>query len=327
MKDIDSNLLGFCIPTYNRDAELGQCLKSVIQEISNYNFTIYVSDNASNDNTKIVISEYKKKYNNVEYNKNTENLGLYLNILSVIKMAKTEYIWLLGDDDAIRENSVDIVIDKLKDGYDFIILNSVPCDATLKIAGSDKIISCNGDKEYPVGKSGNLLADLRKKAYHGYISSMVIKTKLLQELIPKYEDAEFILYGNIWFPTAMFYEAIIEKGGTFICEPLVLNRANLRPSEKNFWNYIYLDHIKALEYLENIGYNQHTLKKAFDADTFANMYIIINAKYSNERVNIFDNYIKSSKILPLKTKLLILGIDRAPFFILKTIRTVLWRNR
>ena len=327
MKNIDKNLIGFCIPTYNRETELSECLRTVTREVLSYNFPIYVSDNDSKDNTQTVVSEYKKVYNNIEYNKNSTNLGLYLNILNVIKMAKTDYIWLLGDDDAVKENSIDIVTEKLKSGYDFIVLNSVPYDTSLKVAKFNKNILCSEDKEYPLGKSGTLLVDLRKKAYHGYISSMVIRTKLLQDLIPKYEDTKFVLYGNIWFPTAMFYEAIIEKCGIFICKPVVLNRANLRPSEKNFWNYIYLDHIKALEYLENIGYTQHILKKAFDSDTISNIYIILNAKYSNKRIHIFDRYIKSSEILPLRTKLLIFGIDRMPFSILRTIKMVLWRNR
>ena len=327
MKATENNLLGICIPTYNRVNYLEQCLNSIIHNISKFEFPIYISDNASPDGTYEFVSRIKDLYDKIEYGKNERNIGPYLNIINVINMAKTDYIWLMGDDDAIKENKVDKLIETLKAGYDYVILNSVPYDSELKNLKSDKIITCSTDKPYLKGQSGNLLVDLKKWAYHGFMSSMIIKTNLLSDVIQKYEDEEFVLYNNMWSPMALFYEAIKESSGIFLCEPIVLNRDNPRASGKDFWTYMYIDRIKAIEYLGENGYSLELIKNSLDFKIVGTIFIGVISKCSNPSSILFNLVVKKDEVIPFYIKSIILIVDKTPLFLIKKINAVINKMR
>lgn len=310
--DDQSNLLGICIPTYNRRLYLRTCLNSIIREFSSFNFPIYISDNASDDGTEEDIASLKEKYGNITYVRNHANIGPYQNILNVSSMANTDYIWLMGDDDAIRENSVCEIVKHLRNDYDFMILNSTSYDENLKEIKLDKIVECRSDKLYAQGSHNRLLYNLRKQSYHGYMSSMIIRRTLLSELIKEFRNAQFSLYNNMWLPLAIFYEAIRDKKGIFLCKPVVLNRDNPRVSGKDFWNYIYVDRIKAIEYLHCKGYNLGYLKKSLNFKVIDTIFIAIIAKHGNTKAVVFNKFIKTDRFIPIHIKLLILIMDRLP---------------
>lgn len=100
--------LGFVIPTRNRPDELRECLQSIIAEIQDYSFPIYVSDNASDPskNVESVIIEMKKLYPHIYWHQFSKNVGFDRNVLHVIQMAQSEFIWLFGDDDILLPNAV-----------------------------------------------------------------------------------------------------------------------------------------------------------------------------------------------------------------------------
>jgi len=320
---IDGNLLGVCIPTFNRAAYLSVCLNSLLNEISKINSSIYISDNASTDSTERVILAYKNKYSRIIYVKNETNLGFYRNILNVIKLAKTEYIWLFGDDDALKDDSIDIVISNLKKGYDYIILNSILYDAKLEKVRNGKSIACKHNKEYHNGRSGVMLIDLKKYAYHGYMSSMIIRTKIIQELIPKYEDKSFLLYDNAWVPLAIFYEAIKDCRGLFLCDPIVKNRNNPRESGKDYLNYMHIDRIKALEYLGSIGYDLKILKRALNFSIPSAVFGSIMSKSLHPGVLLFNEFVKKDRMIPFHIKCIIFLIDRVPLILIEKFRDII----
>jgi len=229
----------------------------------------------------------------------------------------------MGDDDAIKEGSIDIITGNLKKGYDYIILNSIPYDSKLEKAKSSKIIACKHNKEYQKGSSGDLLVDLKKWAYHGFISSMIIRTKIIQELITKYEDRDFVLYDNTWFPLAMFYEAIKDRRGLFLCDPSVKQRDNPRASEKDYWNHMYIDHIKAAEYLWSIGYNHKILKRALNFRIPSVVSTTVMSKSVSPYVPLFNKFVKKDNMIPYHIKCIIFLVDRVPLPLLREFRDVI----
>lgn len=324
MKNLDQNendLLGICIPTYNRAVYLDKCLYSITENFRKYGFPIYVSDNCSEDDTESIVDYYHQSYSNIVYIKNKSNLGLYINILNAIEMASSKYIWLMGDDDAILPNSLERVIPKILDGNDYVVVNAVPYDINLQRTKLDRIINCSNDKKYGKGHSKNLLVDLKKWAYHGFISSMIIKTELILPIAKKYRERSFPLYNNIWFPLALFYEAIANHSGIFVCEPVVMNRDNPRASGKNFWNYMFIDHLKSLEYIGKEGYavvNMRDFLKLIDV-----IFIATISKHKDPDTILLDEYIKKNKSFPYYLKLLLLFIDLIPKFLLGTLNDLI----
>jgi len=87
---------------------------------------IYISDNGSEDNTKqMVDSVIKNNPNmNIYYSKNNKNIGFDRNILKCYDECKTDYIWILSDDDKVIGNSISKIIEQL-DKADVICLNDL----------------------------------------------------------------------------------------------------------------------------------------------------------------------------------------------------------
>ncbi len=117
-------LISVCIPTYNRPEHLLNCLNSLSLQ-TNKNFEVCISDNCSKKNIKKLISPYRKKLK-LRFNRNYKNLGFALNVLTVTKMARGEFIWLLGDDDLLVKDAIQTLIKLIKknNNTDFFWINS-----------------------------------------------------------------------------------------------------------------------------------------------------------------------------------------------------------
>ena len=119
--------LSICIPTYNRPEALRNCINSIFEQknINWKNFEVCVSDNCSKENISKVLKPFKKKIN-IRYKRNKKNLGFAMNLLNVSMMAKGEFIWFLGDDDLVNQNSISYLINLIKKNksIDFYFINS-----------------------------------------------------------------------------------------------------------------------------------------------------------------------------------------------------------
>ena len=112
-KNNNKVLLSICIPTFNRTDCLKNCLNSILIAKKNYNFNfeVCVSDNCSTTNIEPIINKYQRYYK-IKFNKNNSNLGLGVNILKAVSMAKGEFVWILGNDDLLLPHTFKYV-DKL----------------------------------------------------------------------------------------------------------------------------------------------------------------------------------------------------------------------
>lgn len=125
MKYLNDKLSIF-IPTYNRCNLLKDTLNSLVHEANRYNIPIIISDNNSNDGTENIINNFKNQYRNIFYNKNPENIGLDKNMLLVLKLVKTKYCFMLGDDDLIIRGKFKKIVKILsKDDFDLILLTEI----------------------------------------------------------------------------------------------------------------------------------------------------------------------------------------------------------
>lgn len=127
-----TRLLSICIPTYNGGEYFKYNVNKLIDMSLKYNFYICVSDNASTDDTQEYMLNLIDKYDFIKYHRNKNNQGWAYNFDYVLKMADTEYAWLLGDDDELFEEDISKVISVLEEKRpDICILNSLN-DRTLK---------------------------------------------------------------------------------------------------------------------------------------------------------------------------------------------------
>lgn len=114
------SLLTIAIPTYNRAAFLDLCLSRLSEELASLSadqcklVKVYISNNASTDNTAEVISRYRFiGAGEFEVVHNPENIGGERNVAQCYTSATTPYVWVFGDDDVILAGGLGKVLDVL----------------------------------------------------------------------------------------------------------------------------------------------------------------------------------------------------------------------
>jgi len=120
-KQTSQLLLTIAIPTYNRATFLDLCLTRIGEEIASLSIhqrklvRVYISNNASTDNTNEVISQHQLMMDKwCEVVNSIENIGGERNVEQCYSSAKTPYVWVLGDDDVILPGGLKLVLDILE---------------------------------------------------------------------------------------------------------------------------------------------------------------------------------------------------------------------
>ncbi len=182
--DVNKPVLSLCIPTYNRRDKLARLVNGIQQNVQNAagKIELCISNNASTDGTNEFLKELSpRKY--ISVIRQSENVGFDKNYAAVFSMAKGNYVWILGDDDIVVENGLEILLQLLQ--------NESPDYAFVHIVGAD------GDQpqyfpdmkpgKYPASKLRSMLCKDGLDMF-GFIGSHVFSKSSLDILINN-EDA------------------------------------------------------------------------------------------------------------------------------------------
>lgn len=121
-----SDLLSICIPTYNHAGPLTKCLEALIPQARKYNIPIYVSDNASTDNTLKILKTFEKTYPFLYFTIQERNLGVDHNMVNAAQMASTRYVWTFGSRRILLPGMLDKIHEILKESdWDLLVLNDL----------------------------------------------------------------------------------------------------------------------------------------------------------------------------------------------------------
>ena len=90
--------ISFAIPVRNGENHISRALDSILAQDFE-DFEIVVCDNASTDNTEVIVQKYKKRDKRIRYNRNAENIGQIENFNRVFKLSRGEYFRWIGADD------------------------------------------------------------------------------------------------------------------------------------------------------------------------------------------------------------------------------------
>ena len=123
--------LSICIPTFNRQDKLPNCLNSIYLASTNstLDFDVCISDNGSNYDVNEIIKDFDKKLK-INVNQNKSNKGYMPNLLKSISISESEFVWAIGDDDILMPNSLKRLEEIFKENtdVDFFFLNSFSLD-------------------------------------------------------------------------------------------------------------------------------------------------------------------------------------------------------
>ena len=88
------------VPTYNQEKYIAKALDSIVSQKCNFEYEVIVGDDASKDNTGVIVKNYGEKYPNlIKAIVRENNLGIEGNPSDLIMRATGEYIVMLEGDD------------------------------------------------------------------------------------------------------------------------------------------------------------------------------------------------------------------------------------
>jgi glycosyltransferase involved in cell wall biosynthesis len=107
-----------CVITYNHEKYISQCLQSIFDQGTDFNFEIVIGDDCSKDSTRVFVLDFLSKYPNMIIPLfHEQNIGPIANWLKVLSVARGEYIAFCEGDDYWIDRS------KLKKQVEFMDAN------------------------------------------------------------------------------------------------------------------------------------------------------------------------------------------------------------
>jgi glycosyltransferase involved in cell wall biosynthesis len=119
---MDFPLVSICIPVYNGEKYLRECLDSAVKQTYR-NTEIIIVDDGSGDMTLTIAQEYAANDSRVKIFVNEKNLGLVGNWNHSIRLSKGKWIKFLFQDDYIAENMIEKMMQHASEENKFIVCN------------------------------------------------------------------------------------------------------------------------------------------------------------------------------------------------------------
>ena len=114
MSDKQKTTVSVCIPTYNQSAFIEQSVRSVFNQ-SYKPLEIIVSDDASTDDTLLVLEKLQLEISILKVLKNTKNLGITKNVNKCLKEAVGDLVVRLDSDDELCFHFIEKFVPKFEE--------------------------------------------------------------------------------------------------------------------------------------------------------------------------------------------------------------------
>ncbi|MBC7620510.1 MAG: glycosyltransferase family 2 protein [Candidatus Saccharibacteria bacterium] len=106
--------VSICVPTFNRANVLEQSLEklaaSILLHTAGNEIEVCISNNASSDNTALVIDSFKAVFKHFRVTKLPVNRGFSGNLKSVVQLASCNRIVVFGDDDFVLDDTIPLLL-------------------------------------------------------------------------------------------------------------------------------------------------------------------------------------------------------------------------
>ena len=213
----DAPLVSFCIPTFNRARYLDSLLSTLSEQLQYFPFSyeLFVGDNASEDETPIVVAKYSD-WSALRAVRHEVNLGGAVNWQYLLTHARGRYFVYVADDDCILVPEVANVIQTME-RLPSVGVAYAPWKLLDLVSDQDQgqFYRLKEDVVVPQGSFGQLLDILLTHRVFPEIA--VYRRDVLMEVMPRVHEqafyafvhaAEFVQHGDVAFLKDPFYVAI-----------------------------------------------------------------------------------------------------------------------
>jgi glycosyltransferase involved in cell wall biosynthesis len=100
-----------CVITYNQEKYVEECIQSILNQETNYDYEIIIGDDGSNDSTQLILQKLREANpQKVKILASKKNQGASKNLLTVMAAANGEYIAHCDGDDFWERNKLEIQV-------------------------------------------------------------------------------------------------------------------------------------------------------------------------------------------------------------------------
>jgi len=233
-----------CVVTYNQENYIRDCLESIVNQSTNFNFEVIVSDDCSTDRTAEIIQEYADKYAFIKPVLRRVNVGAGANYFNVHKLAVGEYVSHCDGDDLFLPGKLQKQVDLLDEKP----LISMTAHA-VKVIDSQEVIGAAPN--LPIIASVEQLVSLGTYFVH---SSVMYRYKCRKKYPEGFEAVDFYVYIDIGINGPIYLDKSVlgcyrKHGGG----------VSSNPTYKSMIEAYYLD---AYNLALSLGVNKAIVKKA-----------------------------------------------------------------
>lgn len=243
--------ISVCLATYNGEKYIEEQIKSIINQTVKVD-EIIISDNISDDNTKILINKLDTEIKIIDFYKQGR---VALNFENALKCSSGDIIFLCDQDDVWKNTKVEECLKALEHS-DVVIHNATLVDEKLQKINEKSFFECNGIRK-------GLFNNIFKSSYLG--CSMAFKKEILMKALPFPKDFDTSakpivhghdtwiglignLYGNVVY---LDKELILYRRHSLaVSESGFKSKRNIK--EKLIWRWVLLKNLM-MRKLENGG--------------------------------------------------------------------------
>jgi glycosyltransferase involved in cell wall biosynthesis len=281
-------LLSIVIPTFNRCQSLRKTLDQIANQISperKSQIELVLSDNASSDETKKIVSEWRRRNKkiNFSYFCNKTNLGFDRNCLSGAKRASGKFVWFMSDDDSLSDGAVDKVFNALMSNRDVVFAF---VNYSMMTPGFDEYFPCKFKEDVNVSADDLIIMT---KFYFSFISSCIFNREILCSIdLTKHLGSDWIQLYAVKIIAPMGKSLIISEPLVKMQRPGLQESRNEKKSADKAIDYFMQVHFSFLDYLNTFNesnYSKKTLRFIKNLGWNDNLNQIISLKLTSDSYN------------------------------------------
>lgn len=232
-----NKLLSICIPTYQRKIELESLILSITSQpnVDWNEIEVIISDNHSTDGTKDFLQTLTD--NPIFVIKlNEENIGMVPNWKQTIQLAKGEFIWLVGSDDLLVDNTLNDLLLTIKANktLDLFFLNNfkwMPSEDFKKTYKFHEISNIEKECENEISERVQTISSLIDRRVDAFtaIYTLIMKQNHWRKALDLYNDEVHIFSNAINCFPHTFYIAknLFHLPGYYYGKPVILASHNV----------------------------------------------------------------------------------------------------
>jgi len=219
-------MLTIAIPTYNRNKILRRNLELLLPQITT-ECNLLIIDNNSDESIENTVHDLLIKYDylKIKIIKNYVNVGLTGNLVKCFELCDDDWLWILGDDDKVTDNSINLILKDISQNSDANFISYAWDDPSKK--RKKNIIANNLDQLIDAMESIGVIL---------FISSSIYNAKKVKE---------YLSYGNFFQTSyaphlAMLFMSLKDNGVSLLMkDQIVINDSINTPSDLR-WDQIFI---------------------------------------------------------------------------------------